>query len=94
MPTTKSAKKRLRQNEKRKTINRSRKSAMRTQVKKFLEAIKNKDIQAAEEEFRLAVKKVDEGAARGILHKKNADRKKARFAKKLNSIKISLQEEK
>lgn len=89
MPTTNSAKKRLRQDAKRNMLNKSRKTAIKTQVKKFLMAIQNKDVQTAETEYRLAVKKMDKGAAKGVLHKKNASRKKSRFAKKLNNLKTS-----
>ena len=89
MPTTSSAKKRLRQDENRNLINKSRKTALKTQVKRFLTALQSKDIQAAEAEYRLTVKKMDKGAAKGILHKKNASRKKSRYAKKLNDLKTS-----
>jgi small subunit ribosomal protein S20 len=37
--------------------------------------------------IRLAIKKVDQAAAKGIMHKKNADRKKSQLAKKLNAAK-------
>lgn len=89
MPTTSSAKKRLRQDEKRNLINKSRKTALKTQVKKFLTALQGKDIQAAEAEYHLTAKKMDKGAAKGILHKNNASRKKSRYAKKLNDLKTS-----
>ncbi|MCF6147914.1 MAG: 30S ribosomal protein S20 [Candidatus Kuenenia sp.] len=90
MPTTNSAKKSLRQDAKRNMVNKSRKTALKTQVKKFLTAIQNKDVQAAETEYRLTVKKMDKGAAKGILHKKNASRKKSRYAKKLYDLKTSV----
>ncbi len=89
MPTTNSAKKRLRQNETRNLINKSRKTALKTQVKRFLTALQTKDIKAAEAEYRLTAKKMDIGAAKGILHKNNASRKKSRYAKKLNDLKTS-----
>ncbi|MBM4056213.1 MAG: 30S ribosomal protein S20 [Planctomycetes bacterium] len=89
MPTLNSAKKRLRQNIKRNLRNKSRKTTLKTQVKKFLTAIQNKDIQTAETEYRLTVKKMDKSATKGILHKNNASRKKSRYAKKLTDLKAS-----
>ena len=82
-----SAKKRIRQNEKRRAINRSRKSAVRTQIKHFEEAIKIGDKDAAAEQFRLAAVKLDKVAATSTMHKNTAARMKSRLAKKLNKLK-------
>lgn len=92
MPVMKSAKKRLRQNVKRHLRNRAHKSALKTQMKKFLTVLKEGKMQAAEEELRLTVKKIDKSAATGILHKNTASRKKSRLTKKLNQIKASSQQ--
>lgn len=89
MPIMRSAKKRLRQNIKRNLRNRSYKSAMKTQVKNFLSVMKEGNVQAAEEELRLAIKKLDKAAAKGILHKNTASRKKSRLTKRLNKIKTA-----
>ncbi|MEP9410959.1 MAG: 30S ribosomal protein S20 [Candidatus Brocadia sp.] len=89
MPIMKSAKKRLRQNIKRNLRNRARKSALKTQIKHFLGAVKEGNIQAAEKELRLAIKKLDKAAAKGVLHKNTASRKKSRLTKKLNKIKTA-----
>ncbi|GAN32293.1 MAG: 30S ribosomal protein S20 [Candidatus Brocadia sp. AMX2] len=89
MPTMKSAKKRLRQNIKRNLRNRSRKSALRTQIKHFLGVVKEGNIPSAEEKLRLAIKKLDKAAAKGILHKNTASRKKSRLTKQLNKIKTA-----
>lgn len=89
MPIMKSAKKRLRQNIKRNLRNRSRKSALKTQIKNFLGVVKEGNVQAAEKELRLAIKKLDKAAAKGILHKNTASRKKSRLTKKLNKIKTA-----
>lgn len=92
MPIMKSAKKRLRQNIKHNLINRSYRTALRTQIKKFLSIAKAGNVQAAQEELRLAIKKLDKGATKGILHKNTASRKKSRLTKKLNQIKATAQE--
>lgn len=92
MPIMKSAKKRLRQNRKHNLRNRSYKSSLRTQIKNFLGVIKEGNVQAAEKELQLTVKKIDKAAAKGILHKNNASRRKSRLTKKLNQIKTAAQQ--
>jgi small subunit ribosomal protein S20 len=81
------AKKRARQNVKRKTINRARKSQVKTQIKHFEEALGKSDAQAASEQFRLVTQKLDKTAATSTMHKKTAARKKSRLAKRLNALK-------
>lgn len=92
MPTMKSAKKRLRQNIKHNLRNRTYKSALKTQMKKFLNAIREGNAQAAQEELRLTVKKLDTGVSKNILHKNTASRKKSRLTKKLNQMKAAVQQ--
>jgi small subunit ribosomal protein S20 len=82
-----SAKKRIRQNAKRRTTNRARKSQVKTQIKRFETALSQGDAAAAGEEFRLVVKKLDKVASTSTMHKKTAARKKSRLAKRLNSLK-------
>ena len=59
MPNTASAKKRLRQNVVRRDRNRAVKTAVRSQIKKVREAVESGEIEKAEEEFRLAAKRLD-----------------------------------
>jgi len=82
-----SAKKRIKQNEKRRAINRSRKSAVRTQIKHFEEAIKVGDKDVAAEQYKLAAMNLDKVAATSTMHKNTAARMKSRLAKKLNKLK-------
>ena len=82
-----SAKKRIRQNEKRNTINRGRKSRVKTQVKHFEDAMKDGNVEVATEQLRLVTKRLDETAATSTMHKKTASRKKSRLAKRLNQLK-------
>ena len=82
-----SAKKRVRQNAKRRTINRARKSQVKTQIKRFDAAVENGDVEAAGEQYRLIVQKLDKTAATSTMHKRTAARQKSRLAKKLNSLK-------
>ncbi len=92
MPILKSAKKRLRQNIKHNLRNRAYRSALKTQMKKFLSVVKEGNTQVAQEELRLTVKKIDKGVVKGILHKNTASRKKSRLTKKLNQMKVSAQQ--
>jgi len=82
-----SAKKRVRQTEKRRVINRSRKSQIKTQVKRFDATLEKGDVETAGEQLRLLTKKLDKTAATSTMHKKTAARKKSRLAKKLNALK-------
>ena len=82
-----SAKKRMRQNTKRRAMNRVRKSQTKTQVKRFEDALASGDVGAATEQFHLVVKKLDKTASTSAIHKKTAARKKSRLAKKLNTLK-------
>jgi small subunit ribosomal protein S20 len=84
-----SAKKRVRQNAKRRLINRTCKSQIRTQIKRFEAALAGGDFEAAKEQYRLVVKKLDKTAATSTMHKKTAARKKSRLAKKLNALKTN-----
>ena len=80
------SKKRVKQNAKRRAINRSRRSQVKTQIKHFEAALSNGDVEAASEQYRLIVKKLDKIAATSTMHKRTAARKKSRLAKQLNSL--------
>jgi len=82
-----SAKKRIRQNEKKRAINRARKSQIKTMIKRFETAVAGGDAEAAAQQYRLLVQKLDKVASTSTMHKKTAARKKSRLAKKLNSLK-------
>ena len=82
-----SAKKRVKQNAKSRTINRGRKSQIKTQIKHFETAISSGDVEAASEQYRLVAQKLDKSAATSTMHKRTAARKKSRLAKQLNSLK-------
>lgn len=82
-----SAKKRVRQNAKRRTLNRSRKSQVKSQTKRFEAALAEGNATTAEEQFRMLSKKLDKVASTSTMHKKTAARKKSRLAKKLNVLK-------
>ena len=82
-----SAKKRVRQNVRRKTLNKSRRSQVKTQVKRFEAVLSEGNAATAEEQFRATVKRLDKAGTTSTMHKKTAARKKSRLAKKLNALK-------
>ena len=67
MPTSKSAKKNVRQDAVLRMRNRDKKSALRTQIKKFVVAVKKNELEEAEKNLTLATKKLDKIAANVIL---------------------------
>ena len=82
-----SAKKRVRQNAKRRTINRARKSQVKSQIKRFEAAVADGNAETAAVELKATIKKLDKVAATSTMHKKTAARKKSRLTKKLNALK-------
>jgi len=82
----KSAIKRNRQNEKRRVQNRIVRGSTRTQVKKAKEAIGEENKDTALLEVQEAVKKLDRAAAKGVIHKNNAARRKSRLFKQLAKL--------
>ena len=83
MPNIKSAKKRVKVTAVKTANNKAYKSALRTTVKKANLAVDTNSADKAEA-VRLAMKKIDQ-AAKGIMHKNTAARKKSALARKLNA---------
>ncbi len=81
-----SAKKRIRQNEKRRLRNRARRSALRTRLRAFKDAVISGDPEVAENRFREACKQLDREADRGLIHRNAAARRKSRLARRLNAL--------
>jgi small subunit ribosomal protein S20 len=81
-----SAKKRVRRNDRRADINKSRRSRIRTFVKKVEEAILAKDAKAANEALKQAQPELQKGVAKGILHKNTVARKLSRLSARVKAI--------
>lgn len=79
MPNHKSAEKRVRQNEKRRAVNRSNKSNLRTQIKKLRSALTASDKNLSQELLNPTVSSIDKAVNKGILHKNTAARYKSRL---------------
>lgn len=86
VPNIKSAIKRVKINEAKRAVNATAKSAMRTAVKKVEAAIVTNEATAAKETFVEAARKLDKAAAKGLIHKNAAARKKSRLMKKVNTL--------
>ncbi|MDX1564917.1 MAG: 30S ribosomal protein S20 [Phycisphaeraceae bacterium] len=86
MPHSRSAKKRLRQNVKARSLNRWRRGRIKESTKLFDQAIADADASRAEETYRQTSKILDQIAAKGTIHKNAAARYKSRMAKRLNQL--------
>jgi small subunit ribosomal protein S20 len=76
----------MKQNEVRRDRNIARRSSVKTQVRKFLDALQEKNIDAAKDEYRKTTKMLDQSASKGTLHRNMVARKKSRLAARLNSL--------
>ena len=82
MANIKSQKKRILTNNKRHERNKAVKAEVRTRTKVATETIGSDD---NDEAVRLAMKRIDSAAAKGVIHKNAAARKKSRLMKKVNA---------
>lgn len=88
MAHTLSALKRIRQSEKRRMINKSNKSAMKTSIKKYMAALQS-GADNTEALLKEAVKTIYVTARKGAIHKNQASRKVSRLTLKYNALKAS-----
>lgn len=84
MPNIKSAKKRVKVAAAKTAANKIVKSTLKTSLKKANNAIES-GASDKEQSVRVAIKKIDQAAAKGILKKNTASRKKSALARKLNA---------
>jgi small subunit ribosomal protein S20 len=86
MPIIKSAKKKVRQSEKHRVRNLALKTEMKTYIKKFLTAVKDGKKEEAIKLMPKAYKLIDTAAKKHVIHRRNADNKKALLARNLKNI--------
>lgn len=79
MPNHKSAEKRVRQNEKRRAVNRNNQSSLRTQMKKLRTALAASDKEQSATLLTPTISLIDKAVNKGILHKNTAARYKSRL---------------
>lgn len=87
MPNTESAKKRLRQNEKRRLRNRARRAELRTLLRRAREAVAAGNVSDSEAAFQKLVKRWDQAAAAGVVHRNTAARIKSRMSGHIKALK-------
>jgi small subunit ribosomal protein S20 len=85
MPHTKSAKKSLRKNEKRRLRNRATMRALKKQIKALLEVVKTGTVEQARAEYNKTAKKLDKAAAKRVIHPNLAARKKSQLQRNVNA---------
>ena len=86
MPNIKSAKKRVLVAQTKAMQNKAAKSALKTHMKKFDAAVAEGNRSEADVAYKVAVKAVDQAAAKGLLHRNNAANKKSNMTIKLNKL--------
>ena len=88
MPNIKGAAKRHRQSEIRRDRNRAVKSSIKTQLKKVAAVAPAGDKAQTTTEVKLAQKKIDQAASKGVMHKNTASRKVSRLAHRVKTLSV------
>ncbi|WP_278315095.1 30S ribosomal protein S20 [Lolliginicoccus levis] len=86
MANIKSQMKRIGTNERNRLRNQSVRSALRTAIRNFREAVAAGDKNTAEETLRAASRKLDKAATKGVIHRNQAANKKSAMASAFNKI--------
>ena len=86
MANIKSKQKRILTNEKSRQRNKSVRSAVRTEIRKFREAVAAGDKAAAEKQLRVASRALDKSVSRGVFHRNTAANKKSGMATAFNKM--------
>ena len=86
MANIKSQIKRIQVAERQRLRNKSTRSALKTFITKFNNAVASGDRDAAKAALDIAIKKLDKAAEKGIIHKNNAANKKSRLTIKFNKM--------
>ena len=89
MPNIKSAKKRVIVNQKKTEQNKNILSAVKTEIKKIEALVKDNKIDQAKALLPKAFALIDSAASKNVIHANNAANKKARLAKKVNTVKAA-----
>ncbi|GGK45463.1 30S ribosomal protein S20 [Streptomyces flaveus] len=87
MANIKSQMKRIKTNEKARLRNKSVKSSLKTAIRKAREAAAAGDVEKATELQRVAARKLDKAASKGVIHKNQAANKKSALASQVASLK-------
>ncbi len=83
MKRIKSAVKNLRKSNRRNTINRARRSRLRTQIKRLRDLVARKDAAGARGALKPTLSLIDRSLSKGILHRNTAARYKSRLTRQV-----------
>jgi small subunit ribosomal protein S20 len=86
MPNHKSAEKRVRQTAKKTAVNKSRRSSLRTQIKKLRTALTSHNKEQSQELLIPTIALIDKSVNKGVLHKNTAARYKSRLTSHVNDL--------
>ncbi|MEQ9023262.1 MAG: 30S ribosomal protein S20 [Pseudomonadales bacterium] len=86
MANSPQARKRARQNDKRRVHNASQRSMLRTYLKKVYTTLETKDLEVAKKAFNEAMPVIDRMADKGLIHKNKAARHKSRLNAHLKAL--------
>ncbi|MEI3606867.1 30S ribosomal protein S20 [Pseudogracilibacillus sp. SE30717A] len=86
MANLKSAIKRVNTNNKKRERNQAIKSNMRTHIKQVEKLIEANDVENAKTAFQSTARVIDKAVQKGVIHKNNGNRHKARLSQKLNKV--------
>ena len=84
MANIKSAKKRIKVSESKRKVNQARKSSLKTNIKKFDEALEENNTEKAQEVLKVVDKKLKQATHRNLIHKNAASRTLSKLTKRLN----------
>ena len=84
MPNHKSAEKRVRQSERRRVVNRTNRTKLRTSIKKFRSALKGGEAGQVGALLPQTVSEIDKAVQKGVLHRNAAARHKSRLTARAN----------
>lgn len=88
MPNHKSAEKRVRQNERRRVVNRDNRSRLRTAIKKLRAAVAGGDGASVQALLPATISTIDKAVQKGVLHRNAAARHKSRLTTAANRTTI------
>jgi small subunit ribosomal protein S20 len=86
MPNIKSQIKRMHKSEEQRIRNKSVKSALKTDIKRFEAAIQSGDSEAASESYAAAARALDKAVSKGVIHKNKAANRKSRMSRDLKGM--------
>ncbi len=86
MANSKSAEKRVRQNERRRMINRRNLSRLKTEIKKFRRLLQQENLAGAQKMLSQVYRVIDRSSQKGVIHSNTADRYKSRLTRRLSVL--------